>query len=328
LEKIDIQIDEFINYCQSKKLARKTLMSYEQTLRLFARYLSDNVKINDATKLTEKMYRAYIISVQERGKYSIVAVEKSKETNNPQNRKDLGEKVSSATINNYTRNIKVFYSFLLEQGFIKKNPMTNIKSIKFDRKPKEFIEDMEIIRLLKSMDNSKFHEYRDNIIIQTLLDTGTRIGECLSIVVEDLDLTNRSIMLRAENTKGGKYRYVYFSQELQKELRRWLQYKDRYVESNYLFPSIKCNKLGIGSFETKLKQYGERVGINIHPHQLRNNFAKRFLMAGGNLFTLSKILGHSSVVITEKAYLDLDDEDIRNSYQNFSPLSNIKKGNK
>jgi len=135
-------------------------------------------------------------------------------------------------------------------------------------------------------------------------------------------------MLRAENTKGGKYRYVYFSQELQKELRRWLQYKDRYVESNYLFPSIKCNKLGIGSFETKLKQYGERVGINIHPHQLRNNFAKRFLMAGGNLFTLSKILGHSSVVITEKAYLDLDDEDIRNSYQNFSPLSNIKKGNK
>jgi len=51
-------------------------------------------------------------------------------------------------------------------------------------------------------------------------------------------------------------------------------------------------------------------------------------MAGGNLFTLSKILDHSSVVITEKAYLDLDDEDIRKTYQAFSPLANMRKGAK
>lgn len=204
MEKIDIQIDEFINYSQSKNLSRKTMASYEQTLRLFARYLEDNVKITDATKLTEKMYRAYIISIQERGKYSVVANDKSKKTNHPQNRKDFGKKVSPSTINNYTRNIKVFYSFLFEQGFIKKNPLKNIKNIKFDRKPKEYIDDMEIIRLLKSMDNSKFHEYRDNIIIQTLLDTGSRIGETLSLLVEDLDLVNRSITLRAENTKGNE----------------------------------------------------------------------------------------------------------------------------
>jgi len=270
------------------------------------------------------MYRAYIISIQERGKYSVVAEDKSKKTNNPQNRKDLGEKVSPSTINNYTRNIKVFYSFLFEQGMIKKNPLINIKNIKFDRKPKEFIGDMEITRFLKSMDTSKFHEYRDKIIFETLLDVGMRIGECLSIVVEDLDLVNRSILLRAENTKGNKHRYVYFSQVLQKELRRWLQYKDRYVESSFLFPSVKSNKLGIGSFEANLKQYGERIGINIHPHQLRNNFAKRFLMAGGQLIILSKILGHSSVVITEQAYLDLNDDDIRKSYQAFSPLANLK----
>ncbi|MCB2340868.1 tyrosine-type recombinase/integrase [Clostridium estertheticum] len=328
MEKIDIQIDQFMNYCQSKNLSRKTLMSYEQTLKLFARYLFDNLKITDATKLTEKIYRDYIIYIQERGKYSVVAEEKSKETNYPQNRKDLNKKVSPATINNYTRNIKVFYSFLFEQNFIKKNPLKNIKSIKCARKPKEFIEDMEIIKLLKSMDNSKFHEYRDNIITQILLDTGMRIGETLSILVQDLDLANRSILLQAENTKGSKHRYVYFSPIMQKELRRWLQYKDRYVESNYLFPSIKCNKLQIGSFETNLRQYGQRIGINIHPHQLRNNFAKRFLMAGGNLFTLSKILGHSDISITTNSYLDLSDDDIRKTYQAFSPLENMRKAGK
>ena len=42
---------------------------------------------------------------------------------------------------------------------------------------------------------------------------------------------------------------------------------------------------------------------------LRNNFAKRFLMTGGDIYTLSRILGHSSVKVTEKAYLDLDEDD-------------------
>lgn len=328
MQKIDIQIDEFMLHCQSKNLARKTLISYEQTLRLLARYLEDTKKITDATKLTDKVIRDYTVYMQERGKYTIVTNENTKIINNPDSRKDLGKKVSLITINNYIRNIKVFYAFLLEQGVIKNNPLKNVKSFKVDRKPKEFIEDSQIINLLRNMDNSKFHEYRDSIIVQLILDTGMRVGECLEVTINDLDLNNRSILLNDEITKSKKYRYVYFSTEMQKELRRWLQYKDRYLDSEFLFPTSKGNKLQIGSFEAKLRGYGERIDIKIHPHQLRNNFAKRFLMAGGNIFTLSKILGHSSVTITEKAYLDLTDEDIRKNYQNFSPLANIKKGGK
>ena len=44
-----------------------------------------------------------------------------------------------------------------------------------------------------------------------------------------------------------------------------------------------------------------------------------------DLFTLSKILGHSNVTVTESAYLDLTDEDIGKRYQHFSPLSGIMK---
>ena len=58
---------------------------------------------------------------------------------------------------------------------------------------------------------------------------------------------------------------------------------------------------------------------------LRNNFAKRFLMQGGDIYTLSRILGHSSVKVTEEAYLDLDTDDLRTNYQRFSPLANLKR---
>ena len=58
---------------------------------------------------------------------------------------------------------------------------------------------------------------------------------------------------------------------------------------------------------------------------LRNNFAKRFLMQGGDIYTLSRILGHSSVKVTEEAYLDLDTNDLRTNYQRYSPLANLKR---
>lgn len=326
MEKIALQIDEFMIYCQSKNLSKKTMASYEQTLKLFAKYLENEKNIVDVSKVSEKTIRGYINYIMDRGKYTVVAEERTRNTNLPDSRKDFGKKISKTTVNNYIRNIKVFFTYLKDQNIIKSNPMEKIKQLKNERKPQEFLNDEEFIRLLKQIETSKTHEYRDYIILLLLLDTGMRIGECLLIKTEDLDMVSRSILLPSANTKSKRDRYVYFSQDMQKELRRWLQYKDRYIESDYLFPTSKGNPLLIRTFEKKMKEYGERAKLkDIHPHMLRNNFAKRFLMAGGNIYTLSKILGHSSVTVTEKAYLDLTDADIRKSYQQFSPLSNLKK---
>ena len=105
-----------------------------------------------------------------------------------------------------------------------------------------------------------------------------------------------------------------------------MRFKDRYSESEFLFPVKMGTALEIGSFEGNFRSYLERAGINkpISPHALRNNFAKRCLMAGMDLYTLSRILGHSSVAVTEKAYLDLTDRDLRHRYQQFSPVENMK----
>ena len=61
MKKIDFAIDEFMNYCESKDLSQKTMMSYEQTLRFFSKYLKEEKKIEDVTKVTEKNIREYII---------------------------------------------------------------------------------------------------------------------------------------------------------------------------------------------------------------------------------------------------------------------------
>ena len=163
-------------------------------------------------------------------------------------------------------------------------------------------------------------------MIILMFDTGMRLGECSSLLLTDLDLSTRKILLRAEITKGRQDRVVYFSSKTESILRRWIQFKDRYVESDYLFPvKGSGNPILVGNFESNFKRYLLRCSINTKytPHCLRNNFAKRCLLNGMDIYTLSKILGHSSVTVTEKAYLDLNEHDLGRRYQNFSPFSSI-----
>lgn len=327
MTKFDYEIDDFMSHCQSKKLSKKTMRSYEQTIRLFAKYLEER-KIKTTKEVTNEAVRDYIIYLQERGKYTITSNENSLEWNKPQNRTDYSKPIKDATINNYIRNLKVYFNFMEGNHIMENNPFTKVKFLKSKRKKKAFIKDEEFNRLLKCLDTTKYVEYRDSVIIQLVFDTGMRIGETLLIDVStDLDLQNRAINLRAETTKGKTDRTVFFSIKMCEILRRWIKFKDRYIESNLLFPvQIRDKELSVNNFEKNYKKYCERVGIEeCSPHGLRNNFAKRFLMSGGDIYTLSKILGHSSVKVTEECYLDLDDEDIRKNYQKYSPLANLRR---
>ena len=330
MEKMDLEIDDFMNYCEYRNLSKKTLLSYEQTLRLFSRYLIDTYKINRSEQVTQQIILNYINDTKERGKYTVVANENTKKTNNLQNRGDYGKKVSIVTLNNYIRNLKVYFNYMYENRIIKKNPTQKIKLIHVPRKAKGYMNDIEVNNLLKCFDLSRFHEYRDCVITELLFDTGMRLGECLLIKEKtDINFAERTIFLPADNTKGKKDRYVFFSVQMATELKRWLQYKDRYKESEYVFCTIKGTVLQERSFESNFSNYGERIGKKeINPHLLRNNFAKRFLMNGGDIFTLSKILGHSSIKVTEQCYLDLQTEDLKKQYEKHSPLMNLKKGNK
>ena len=320
------QIDEFMVFCRSRQLREKTMNSYEQTLRLFERWCAEELNITTVDKVSESVIRRYILSLQERGKYSFYANDKAKEINYPDRRRDFRKPISPITINNYIRNLRVFFNWLDRDYILKKNPMRKVQQLKVNRQAKEFITDDEFKKLTRSLDKSYYPEHRDYAMIMLMIDSGMRIGECSVLLVEDIDLAHRKIFLRAEITKGRKDRFVFFSSKTETILRRWLQFKDRYVESAYLFPT-KPNKtpIQVSNFEINFKRYLQRANLNqkLSPHCLRNNFAKRCLMNRMDIYTLSKILGHSSVKVTEEAYLDLNDDDMSKRYQHYSPLANM-----
>ena len=318
--------DEFMLYCRSTQLREKTMSSYEQTLHLFGRWLSDELKIYTVDKITENVIRKYIDDLMVRGKYTFYVNDLSKSKNCPDRRRDYRKPVSVTTINNYIRNIRVFFNWMEREYIIRKNPMKRIRQLKYNRQAKVFLSDEDLKKLLSKFDKSYFTEHRDYVMVMLMLDSGMRLGECSTVLVTDLELGRKRINLRAEETKGRKDRTVYFSPKTEIVIRRWLQFKDRYVESDYLFPVKEHGgSIGVGNFESNFKKYILRAGLDeaYTPHCLRNNFAKRCLMNGMDIFTLSKILGHSSVEVTEQAYLDLTDDDISKQYHRASPMGNF-----
>ena len=321
----DYQLDEFMLFCRSKQLREKTLNSYEQTLRLFERWCFEELGIERVDAVTESTVRRYITNLMERGKYSFYANDKKKEINFPDRRRDFRAPVSITTINNYIRNLRVFFNWLERDYLLQKNPMKKVQQLKKNRKAKDFISDEDFKKLIGHLDKSYFAEHRDLAMIMLMIDTGMRLGECSDLLVSDINLAKKTILLRAEITKGRKDRMVFFSPKTEGIIRRWIQFKDRYAESEYLFPTKRGGSISVSNFETNFKKYLRRAGLKetISPHCLRNNFAKRCLMNGMDVFTLSKILGHSSVRVTEEAYLDLTDDDMQKRYQIFSPIASI-----
>ena len=96
----DFYIDEYMYNCQSRRLRPKTMNSYEQTLRLFERWVRELEGIEHPADIREQTIRHYLCDLQERGKYSFYANDECAYTNYPDRRRDysLGYKVLTVGI--------------------------------------------------------------------------------------------------------------------------------------------------------------------------------------------------------------------------------------
>ena len=319
-------IELYLEYCMSKQLRPKSMHAYEQGLKLFAVWLEEELEITEVEDIRDAAIRKYILDLQVRGKYTVSSNKRAEKINYPHHRTDYGQKISNTTINNYVRYIRGFFAWLMDMEYLEKNPMKRIKLLPHQRTGKGYLEDTEIRALLGVMDRERFAEYRDLLIFMILFDCGTRLGETLSIEIDQIDLMSRTITLPADKTKGRKERTVFFSQKTAKELRKWLKYKEQQCDSQYAFPIERSGeRMQVRNYEANFRRYLKRTTITKHvtPHTLRNNFAKRCLLSGMDIYTLSRILGHSSVKVTEKAYLDVKDHELRKKYVQHSPLEKV-----
>ena len=171
-----------------------------------------------------------------------------------------------------------------------------MKSKTVRRLPK-YLKDQEVKNLLDRCEGR-----RDRIMIELILLTGLRVSEVLGITPDDIDFRNRTIRIHG---KGSRDRTVYPPRELLYDLRDYIA--DKSIErQNRIFPLTRQRVFEI------IKDLSGRS-----PHKLRHTFAVNYLESGGDLRTLQKILGHSSLKTTS-IYLDLLDSTVQDASEKYS----------
>ena len=148
----------------------------------------------------------------------------------------------------------------------------------------------------------------------------------VNIDINDLDLTEGYIKIR--KAKGNKERLVPVGTIVQKSLWKYInQYRPLPLtrKVTMLFLSEHGLPLAKSGVQQMLRRYGRIAGVTgvrCSPHTFRHTFAKNYLLNGGDIFSLQKILGHSSLA-SVRIYLNLFAADLKKQHQRFSPADNL-----
>ena len=147
-------------------------------------------------------------------------------------------------------------------------------------------------------------EARDAAILSILLDTGLRASELTALTWTHLDWAESRIVVVG---KGGHRRFVYFGKRSRAVLRAWRRLAPR--GSQTLFCTRDAKPITRNLLYRIVRGRGRRVGLRVHPHMLRRTFATQWVRAGGNIFALQRLLGHSSLEMVRR-YVALAESDL------------------
>ena len=305
---LDSLAEGHILSCRSEGKSPRTVAIYGTVLRNFLWYCKKAGVPTRAERITPQHIRAFLWYVgSEEHRWDSTSPAAMRPGN-------------SATVNCYYRSLHSFFNWLEREELLAVNPFGRLKAPKRERKVIRALSPGEVEALFQACSGKDPLDVRNRAIIMVFLDTGLRLSELASLSLNDVDANTGSIIVR--NGKGGKQRVVRIGAKAQKALWKYVTiYRSGSSES--LFLTRSGEPLDPRGVKMLVKRLGIEAGLRVHPHQLRHTFAISFLRAGGDVFSLQYLLGHSTLAMTQRYLQSLDAGDAFRAHQRFSPLDNM-----
>ncbi len=200
--------------------------------------------------------------------------------------------------------VRGFHKFCLVDGLANADPAAGVKPpTPAKRLPKALpLADVEAILEAAGADETVLAK-RDRALLEVLYGTGARISEGVGLDVDDVDLTDRTVLLRG---KGSKERLVPFGSYAAQAVDAYLvQARPELVSATTpggaLFLNSRGGRLSRQSAWAVLTRAAERAGVtrDVSPHTLRHSFATHLLDGGADVRVVQELLGHASVTTTQ-----------------------------
>ncbi|MBT3680500.1 MAG: tyrosine-type recombinase/integrase [Candidatus Marinimicrobia bacterium] len=207
-------------------------------------------------------------------------------------------KVSPSTVNTELRALKTFFNTLIAHNYVQVNPIMSVKMLPVEKTEPQTFTDDEIEKILKEVDDPNYLD-----LVEMYLHTGARRSELLlpNFTWDNVDFEARMIRLRG---KFDKERFVPLDNKAfdilhKRRFQQVLEYPFNF-DYDYMYKKIK-------------KYITDADVPNGTLHGFRRSFASKLVQSGIDIYVVSKLLGHSSVKVTEQAYIHLLDSNLQDS---------------
>ncbi len=285
--KIQPLLHRFCDYSTFiKGYSPETIRRYRQITGFFRRW----AEIDDTDQIDDKLVRQFFLYGRSERNWS------------------------ANTFINHHKTLVVFFRWCVREGYMERNFAEDIELPRLEKRIPPKLTRQQAMKILEFAYNFpypyRFLRYRNHAIFATFLFAGLRKKELLNLKFADVDLENLSIFIR--QGKGSKDRIVPICDKLAESLDRYLIERKRLNKTcPEFFTSLNRNMgftcVGIRRLVKKLR---EASGIPFHIHKLRHTFATLMLEGGCDIYSLSKMMGHSDIKTTT-IYLAASAEHLR-----------------
>ena len=295
--KINAAIKDYLLEIEIRKYTPRTIRTYRVKLGIFLRFCEE-IGIEDMDDISLAVIRKFTQKMGENGR-------------------------KATYINGCLKTIKSFTQYCYDEGYGGFNTKRAFKWCREEAPVIRALSVADIKLILKACNGADYLSIRDKAIITMLFETGIR---CLELcMIKPTDIFEDYIIV---NDKNHKQRVVPVTPILKKALLRYERTRDKYFAykktDDYYFLSYRGKQLTNSAMEHMIKTRGEGItGVRLSPHTLRHTYAQQQLKMGTDLFTISKILGHQNLRITQIYLNSLRDEDLIEITKQQSTLMNL-----
>ena len=227
---------------------------------------------------------------------------------------DLRTTLAPISVAGYVRGLRAFGNWLAHDGLAEARALRTLARPRVPHKVMEPLADEDLRRLIAASD------VRDRAIVLLLLDTGLRVSEAAGISLADLRPDGTIKVLG----KGARERVVPVGAATRRAIARVLEGRAPSAGDAPLFTGAAGGRLTLTGIQQLLRRLRARAGVagRCNPHTFRHTFAHRYLMNGGDVFTLQRMLGHSSLEMVRR-YVALTDGDVAMRHRAASPADHL-----
>ena len=278
---------------EEKKAASNTMSSYLRDIRQFEHWLeTEGTAVEQVAQEDVESYIRYLTS---QGK-------------------------SAATVTRSLASLKSFYSYLMSQGWVDRNPARGLAPAKVERKLPQILTSKEVVLFLEQPDPSDAKGCRDRAMLELLYATGIRVTELINLNVSDVNLNVGVIRCVSHE----KERFIPLYPAAIRALTEYMEFiRPQMIadaDEQSLFVNVSGERMSRQGFWKIIKTYQAKAHIEktITPHTLRHSFAAHLLENGADLRSIQEMLGHADISSTQ-VYSHVVKKQIKDVYNKAHP---------